>query len=278
MKKIITLIVFLVDFSLMAQTPKLVKKWETEAVLKVPESIIYDENTSLIYVANINGSPLDKDGNGSIGKLGIDGKIIDNEWITGLDAPKGMGIFKDKLYATDINKVVVIDIKSSRIIQKIEIPGTQFLNDISIDKNGVVYITDSNTLKVYKIKDGVASVWLESPLFTKPNGLLAQEKSIKLIDMGTGKFYNINYDDKKITELATGLAGGDGIVQIGADEYLISNWSGEVNHVKNQQVTTVLDTKDKKMNAADIWYIPSQNLLLVPTFFGNTIAAYSIEK
>src|SRR3954452_23673209 len=79
-----------------AQTHMLVKKWETDSVLKVPESVLFDKTNSVLYVSNIDGKdPWGKDGKGSIGKVGTDGKIIAVEWITNLNAPKGMGLLNN---------------------------------------------------------------------------------------------------------------------------------------------------------------------------------------
>src|SRR6187399_635757 len=64
--------------------------WTTEAVLTTVESVIYDPANDVLYTANISGDPAGKDGNGSIGKVGLDGKVIAAEWIKGMDAPKGM--------------------------------------------------------------------------------------------------------------------------------------------------------------------------------------------
>ena len=82
-----------------AQTPatthKLTKLWETETALKVPESVRLDAKRKLMYVSNIDGEPWAADGKGSIAKVGLDGKIIAAEWVTGLDAPKGMALSED---------------------------------------------------------------------------------------------------------------------------------------------------------------------------------------
>jgi hypothetical protein len=42
--------------------------------------------------------------------------------------------------------------------------------------------------------------------------------------------------------------------------------------------TKLLDTSADKINAADIEYIPEKRLLLVPTFFKNTVVAYEVSK
>jgi len=45
------------------------KVWESEAVLKVPESVLLDTKNKRLFVTNINGKPLDIDGNGFISIL-----------------------------------------------------------------------------------------------------------------------------------------------------------------------------------------------------------------
>jgi len=58
----------------------LVKLWETDTLLKVPESVLYDAEGKILYVTNIDGQPWENDGKGSVGRVGLDGKIIDAEW------------------------------------------------------------------------------------------------------------------------------------------------------------------------------------------------------
>ena len=265
-------------FAANAQTVKLVQKWDTGPALKVPESVIYDPQTKSIYVANINGKPDEKDGNGFIVKLSTSGKVETLEWAKGLDAPKGMGIFGGKLYVTDITRIAVIDIASAKVEKYIDVPGSVFLNDITIDKKGKVFFTDSSDKKIYTLNGDKAELWLNDPTLQKPNGLHAEDNVLKVIDMGGGDFYNISYTDKKLTSIAKGIPSGDGIVEIGKGEYLISNWNGEINYVKDGKVEKLLDTKEQKVSAADIWYIPSEKLLLIPTFFTNSVVAYSVVK
>src|SRR5436190_18476467 len=115
-----------------AQEHSLVKLWQTDSILKVPESVLFDAVGKLLYVSNIDGQPWEKDGKGSIGKVALDGKILNAEWVTGLDAPKGMGRFKNNLYVADLANVVVIDIAKGSISKRIPVEGAEGLNDISV--------------------------------------------------------------------------------------------------------------------------------------------------
>lgn len=259
-------------------TVSLTKKWETDTIMKVPESVLYNPSDKFIYVSNINDKPDGKDGNGFISRITLDGKVEKLKWVTGLDAPKGMGIYKGKLYVTDITNIAVIDVATAKIERKINVTGSVFLNDVTVDANGNIYISDSSTKKIHLLKNGTVTVWLENPAFVMPNGLLAQEKGLRIIDMGTGIFYEATYTDKKLTQIATEIPGGDGVMYVSKDEYIISCWPGEIYYVKAAVAQKILDTKAQKFNAADAWYIESEKLLIIPTFFGNTIAAYTVAN
>src|SRR5690606_14202619 len=110
-------------------TPTLTKVWETDTVLTTAESTLYDKDNDIIYVSNINGNHSEKDGNGFISRMEADGTISQLQWVAGLNAPKGMAIMGDKLYVTDIDELVEINIADSSIANKYPVEGATFLND-----------------------------------------------------------------------------------------------------------------------------------------------------
>ncbi len=254
--------------------PTLTKIWETEATIQVPESVLFSAKGKLLYVAQIDGKAGEKDGKGGIAKVGLDGKIIDKDWVTGLNAPKGMGIWANKLYVADITEVVEIDLKSGKITQKIAIEGSEFLNDLTIDKKGNIYVSDSNTHKVHLIQKGKASLYFDD--LTRPNGLLAIGNDLLIADSGALKKLSA---DKKLVTIAEGMEKStDGIEEITPGEYVVSSWIGSVYHVKSDgTVTTLLDTRDEKVNSADIGYDKSKKIVYVPTFLKNSVVAYQLK-
>jgi hypothetical protein len=157
-----------------ASAQMLEKAWETPAELKAPESALYDAQRDILYVSNVNGAPNEADGNGFISKLGIDGSISELEWVTGLDAPKGLAMVGDKLYAADINKLVEIDLNSGQISNRYDAAGAQFLNDVTADDAGNIYVSDMMTNTIYKLSDGKFESWVQSDDLQNPNGLLAE--------------------------------------------------------------------------------------------------------
>ncbi|TAE42224.1 MAG: ATP/GTP-binding protein [Runella slithyformis] len=252
---------------------KLTKIWETDTLLKVPESVLYDGK--MLYVTNIEGKePWGKDGKGSIAKVALDGKIIKNDWITGLNAPKGMGLYKDKLYVADLTEVLVIDVAKSSIVERIKIDDSQALNDITIDTKGVVYVSDSKGKKVYQIKNGIPTLLLEN--LQSPNGLLAHQDEFYVLD--NGGMYQMQ-KDKTLKLIANGMAGNtDGIVKIDNDHFIVSCWAGAIWLVNANGTKELLqDTQAQKMHTADISYDTKTKILYVPTFWKNTVIAYQFQ-
>jgi hypothetical protein len=277
MKK--TFLFLVLFFSVLAVNAQhqLVKLWETDSVLKVPESVLYDAKSKVLYVANIEGTqPWGKDGKGSIGKIGLDGKIIAAEWISGLNAPKGMGLYKGKLYVADITEIVVIDIVSGTIDERIAIPNAIALNDVSIGGKGVVYFSDSRGRKLYAMKNKVPTVLLDSNQLKGPNGVLRHKGILYILDAGA--MYKMEKTGT-LTKLAEGMEGGtDGIENVTGNEFLVSTWSGVVYYVKTDGSKEVLmDGRAQKINSADIGYDAKRRIVYVPTFWKNSVAAYELK-
>jgi DNA-binding beta-propeller fold protein YncE len=248
--------------------------WQTDSLLKVPESVIYDAGNKILYVSNVNGSPMDKDGNGSIGKIGLDGKIISAEWVTGLNAPKGLGLYKNLLYAADLSEVAVIDINKAAVIQHIPVEGAMMLNDLTIDPKGTIYVSDSRGNKVFRIENGKSALFLDN--MKGVNGVLAVGNDLYLLTSGTLQKAD---SSKKLTKVAEGLESStDGIEMVKKDEFVVSSWNGVVYYVKaDGSKETMLDTRSKKINTADIGFNQKENIIYVPTFSKNSVCAYRLK-
>jgi len=258
-----------------AQKHELIEKWESDSLLKVPESVLFDKGNQILYVSNVDGTdPWKADGKGSIAKVGLDGKIIAAEWVSGMNAPKGMGMYNGKLYAADLGNIAVIDIASGKIEKTIPIEGATGLNDISIDPNGVIYVTEYLSKKLYKVENEKAELLAEN--LTQPNGVLFHDNVLYVLD-GTGMFKM--GDDKKLTLIADGMEGGiDGIEHVQGNEFIVSCWEGALWYVNTDGSKQLLmDTRKEKRSTADIGFDPETKTVYVPTFFRNTVVAYEVK-
>lgn len=257
-----------------AQAPKLTKKWETEATLKTPESVLYDADGRVLYVSNIDGKePWTKDGTGSIAKVGLDGKVIAAEWVKGLEAPKGMGLRGGRLYVADLDRLVVIDVAKASIAETIPVAGAQRLNDVTIDQAGVVYVSDMQAGKIYAFTQGKPAVWLEG--FKRPNGVLAHGDDLYVLD--SGALIKVGKDKQRITLVEGMDPSTDGVEHVQGNEFVVSCWAGALYHVKGGEKNQLLDTRPQKLNSADIGYDAKNRVVYVPTFFANTVVAYELK-
>ncbi len=261
------------------KTFELVEVWKTDTLFRVPECVIYDKDNDVVYVSNLNDNPREKDGNGFISRLSTSGEILDLKWVEDMSSPKGLGIYEGKLYVSDVDEVIVIDIAKGEIEDRIVIEGAKMINDISIDSQGNVYVSDSDNNNIFLIVNGVVSNWLSEGL-NAPNGVLVDGKRLLLASMGSEDFAAIDLATKEITVLTEGINKGDGIARVSIPgHFLVTDWFGQVFMIyPDGSKVILLDTREAEIGAADIDYIPEKNLLLVPTFAKHHVVAYNLVE
>jgi DNA-binding beta-propeller fold protein YncE len=251
------------------------KMWTTDTTLASPESVLYHEKEKALFVSLIDGESNAKDGKGGVAKVDLDGKIINANWITGLNAPKGIGVHGNNLYVADVDEVVVIDIAKNAVAKKITVEGSVFLNDVTVDKKGIVYVSDSRTGKIHKLENEKASTFLEN--VQGPNGLLAVDNDLYIL--ASGSLLKADATGKNLQTLAEDMDNStDGIEQVQPGEFIVSCWTGIAYYVKADGTKEQLfDTREEKINSADIGYDAKNRIVYVPTFFKNSVVAYQLK-
>lgn len=276
MKKIMSSLVF-VCFSLVsinAQKVTVQKLWATDTILKVPESVLVDDKENCLWVSNIDGASNGKDGKGSISKLSKTGTPINLDWVTGLNAPKGMAKYKQELYVADLTELVVIDIKKGVIKNKIKVEGSVFLNDVTVNKNGAVFVSDTRTGKVHRYENNMVTIEVEN--LQGPNGLLSIDDQLLILDRGS--LLSVTQGGT-ISKIMDGMdPSTDGIEKVAPNQYIVSCWNGIVYFVAaGAQKITLFDTRSEKINSADIGYDAKNKIIYVPTFLKNSVVAYQLQ-
>jgi len=267
------------DSSSNARSFQLEEVWRTDTLLRVPESVIYDKETDVIYVSNLNYEPRVKDGNGFISRLSTEGEILELKWVEDMSSPKGLAIYKGDLFVSDIDEVIVINIAKGEIIDRVAIPGAKMINDITVDDLGNLYVSDSDDNSIFLISNGVVSKWLSDGL-NAPNGLLIDDERLLLASMGSQDFAAIDLGTQEVSIITKDVNLGDGIASASIPgHFLVSDWAGEVFLVyPDGTKISLLDTKAEEIGAADIDFIAEKNLLIVPTFFTHTVVAYKLVE
>lgn len=273
------LLVLLLALPLMAQAQvELELLWETEG-LRTPESVLYHQEeddvlSAYLLVSEIEGEGTVLDGNGGIAKLSLDGEILDKNWVRGLNAPKGMGIANGTLYVADVFDVVAIDIETQEVVGRFPVPDAKFLNDIAVNINNVVYVSDTHTNKVHRIIDGEVEEFLTD--IPAANGLTVVGPHLYIA--GGDSLWRATasgYLDK----IAEGFAeGADGVEQIGDDGFIVTAWAGLVYHVTPEgAVKKLMDSRDPRTNTADLGWNPTDEVIYIPTFYSDSVKAYKVK-
>ena len=249
------------------------KLWETDTIVPIPESVLPDAKHTQLYVSLIDGGGWDEDGKGGVGILSLDGKHLDKHWFVGMNAPKGLGLYKNRLYVADIHVVVVIDVAIDKIVKIITIPGATGLNDITVDDNGIVFVSDSKTGKLWRIEKDVPTLYMED--LPGINGLKASKKGLYIL---AKKAVLLADATKNLTTITNLPNGGDGIEEVGNGDLIVSEWLGIVYYVyADGRKEVLLDTHEQKRNTADIHYDIATHILYIPGFNTKTVSAYRLK-
>lgn len=247
--------------------------WEAKENLPVPESVLYKANTKELFVSLIDGPGNMKDGKGGVAILNLDGSMKNANWVTGLNAPKGLALYKNTLYVADLTAVVSIDINSGKIKDKLEIEGAVFLNDLTVDDQGNVYVSDTRTHKIYKISNGEYSLFMENA--KGANGLKWLNNMLYVL--ASTELWQVDAQ-KQVKVIAKGFEkGGDGLEPVGNGDFIVTCWAGIIYYVKADGSFEKLLDVQGKMNTADIGYNAKERIIYVPTFNQNSVIAYQLK-
>jgi sugar lactone lactonase YvrE len=263
------------------------KLWESPTQLKTPESVLYEPTENVLFVSSIDGKPDEKDGQGFISKVSpMNGSIIELNWVAGLNAPKGMAISSDssKLYVSDITDLVEIDIANGQITNRYNAPGSTFLNDVASDKQRNIYVSDTGTNTTYKLENNNTSalrIWLQTPELNSPNGLYVDNSTNKLVVASIGGSLSlVDLDNKTIGNLETQVPARslDGIEgDTGENLYYVTDWAAGKVYAVNSDGTDYRILIDlRKQGTADLEFIASERVVIIPMMQDNKLVAFRI--
>ena len=261
--------------------------WETSG-FKTPESVIYDTKRDRLYVSNMDGGGTDKDGKGSIAIVSLEGKIENLEWISGLNAPKGLAIYNDRLYVADVDTLVVIDIETGKILNRYPVADAKFLNDVTAAADGRIFVSDMMMNRIHLLKGNEFTIWLEGDVLNSPNGLHAEDKTLVVGTWGVmtdgfatevpGRLKEIRYSDKHIQDVGpqTPIGNLDGVEVDEHGDYFVTDWmKGRLLEIHRNGVLKLILTL--KQGSADHEYIQSKRLMLIPMMLDGTLRAYKVN-
>ncbi len=294
MKNIITLLTLALTTLVHAQNKlpfQLEKGWELSG-FENPESVVLDTKNNVLYVSNVNGEATAKDGNGYISKISLEGKIIQQKWIDGLNAPKGLTIYKDQLYVTDIDQIIQIDINTQQTTS-FEAKNATFLNDITVDKKGNVYASNtfgfSGIYKLPKKGEREVELWLKTEGLNMPNGLYVAKNKLFVAGWGqnmnpetyetqvNGKLLSIDLKTKNVESITQPVGNLDGLSQT-LHGFLMTDWlAGRLLYYSTKSKTTT-EVISLSKGSADTYFHKKTKSVYIPLMLDNKLVKYHFKK
>lgn len=212
---------------------------QTVTGLAFPEAVAYDPQARVLYVSQFGSElkPLEKDGKGKIGKLSLDGKVLEDRFLppagVTLHKPKGMWVDGKRLWVTDIDAVWVFDLDGKRG-KKLDLPGIKFANDVMV-ADGAAYVSDNRGDQVYRVEPA-DFLDTSAPRVTvvlsgksvHPNGLYpAKDGSVLMVgflapDQPRG-IYALTAGGE-VKPLSGGLGRLDGVYPLDDGTLLVTDW------------------------------------------------------
>lgn len=263
------------------------KLWELSG-FDAPESVLYDARTDSFFVANVNGDPSARDGNGYISQVGPDGSLIKKGWFTGLNAPKGMAVYGNDLYVADIDQLVVIHKLKATLRGRHPALPSKFLNDVAADNVGRIYVTDMLGDAIYRLDDGVFGMWLASARLMGPNGIKVVKDELWVASWGRivrgfetnepGHVLAVELETQKIRDIGKGYPIGNlgGLEPIGDGRFLVTDRKAGglmlIDEYGRSQVILELPP-----GSADMGFNPLLKQLVVPLMRDGKIVAYQFD-
>lgn len=268
--------------------------WKTHETIDTPESTYFEPESGTLYVSNVvGGAPMKKDGQGWISKITLPKgkeKLKITKWISGFNAPKGLRSANGRLYFTDIDQIVVVDLKTGKTKSKIPVKDAKFLNDVAIGADGTVYVSDMLTSKIHTLKDGKVTTFMEGKELANPNGLYVHDgklyvaawgeyTNIEKMEAKPGHLYSIDLKTKQITNITKEPLGQlDGLERTANGDWVVSDWKTNKIYKITQGGQAQAINLEPGKNAADIGLDPATNRLFVPYMGENTVAAYDLPS
>ena len=259
----------------------------TEGV-NTPESAYVDSASGFLFISQVVGQPNQKDGMGHIVKATLDGKVVSANWVTGLNAPKGLRSYRGTLWTADIDELIGIDIASGKITSRVKPEGAQFLNDVAVGPEGTVYVSDMMLSRIYAVKDGKASIFGDGPEMEWPNGLVVDGSRLVVGAWGKpepdfstkvhGHIFALDLKTKKKTLITPNPAGNiDGIESDGKGGFIATDYlAGKLLHVSAKgEVKTI---RTFMQGTADLAFVPASRLAIIPHMNENKVAAWTIPN
>ncbi len=261
-----------------------------------PESVEYYQEADVYLVSNINGHPLEMDGNGFISKLSPSGEVLELEWLKSdpelytFHAPKGLAISGEYLYIADLKQVHVFKLPGRDYLRSIRIENTYVLNgtspapgdsvivaDTGYEKNGED-IAPTGTDALYRVwPDGNYEAIIRDDEMGNPNGVYyVNDQEILVVTFGSGELFRTNLKGERINLSKPPDGQLDGVEKLPDGRIFVTGWEGKAVYelgVDGEAYSILINPIE---GAADLGFDSKRNRLLVPASHSDKVIIHDL--
>lgn len=280
-----------------APAPATADKLGETGGMKVPESVRYDAEFDVYYVANINGNPSQKDNNGFIARVRADSTGVMTLLAEGgkngvtLNAPKGMALRGDTLFVADIDALRMFNRRTGASLGSIELKAQKatFLNDVATGPDGV-YITDTGIVfdaqggtthpgvnRIFRVSGKTVTEVASGDSLANPNGIAWDAAGNRwiLAPFGGPNVQALSAGQKNPATLVAGPGGYDGVEVLANSNILVSSWTDSTVHIIHGG-SHMMPLIRNVSAPADIGVDTKRNVVAVPRFNDGKVEYFRI--
>jgi hypothetical protein len=235
-----------------------------------PESITYDSVGSRYFISNTSSSKI----------VQRDRQGVVTDFVTVGGSIHGVTVYGNKIFVCNGTRVKGYDLNSATEVMNVTISGSTFLNDLTADASGILYISDFSTRRIYKLNTSTQEYWIYVANTTNtPNGVYVDAIRNRLLICCWGSnapVRQVNFADSVITTLiTTPYSNCDGISLDRLDNVYISTWG--IQSVVKYDINFVnppVVVLNGLSNPADIYVNKITDTLAIPNA-GNSTVVFS---
>ena len=199
---------------------ELTESWRLEG-FQTPESVIYDAANDRIIIGNMVAMGAEAGEDGYLSLVSPSGELLEEQWATGFQDPRGMAIVGDTLFVADNMGFHIVSLADGALTDTITLEGAAFPNDVTADADGAVYVSDMFAQTIWRHADGETELWFGPDAgLSYPNGLFAHDGQVIVGSMGADMGDNFTFGTPgglfAIDSAAPSVTPLDGATEIGA--------------------------------------------------------------
>jgi len=239
-----------------------------------PESITYDTTGKRYFISNTSSSKIvQRDRQGNV-----------TDFVTVGGSIHGVTVYNGKVFVCNGTRVRGYDLITAAEVFNVVISGSTFLNDLAIDNSGMMYVSDFNGRRIYKVNTNNSEYWIYVPATTnQPNGVYVDAPRNRLLICcwgGSAPVKAVNLVDSVISNIiTTPYSNCDGISLDRNDNVYISTWGIQsvVRYDINFANPPVV-VAGSLSNPADIYVNRMTDTLAVPNAGNSTVGLFLLDQ